>query len=162
LREKVTVSVVVALNSTVPAVLDLVTLFVRMSESVASDLDVVWESETVPVDVMLSSSVNVLVTCSDADIPVKVLLAVGERYSDIVSVLLTAVEGDTVRLSKYDKVTERVEVRVSARCTWRRSTVYVWLILTDAADWLISSVRVYMVREPDKDTNVRVSTSVVL
>lgn len=137
--EFVTVSVVVALNSHDPTVWDLVTLLVRMSETVASDREVVCDWDTVPVVVMLSSNVSVLVTCSEAEIPVKVLLAVGDRYSDIVSVLLTAAEGETLRLRRSESVIDIVIVSVMPRClTGFLRRVFVKLILTDLAERLIS------------------------
>lgn len=110
-----------------------------MSETVASDREVVCDWDTVPVVVMLSSNVSVLVTSSEAEIPVKVLLAVGDRYSDIVSVLLTAAEGETLRLRRSESVTDIVIVSVMPRClTGFLRRVFVKLILTDLAERLIS------------------------
>lgn len=162
-RDAVVVSVVVALVSHDPCVRDPVTLFVFMSDSVASERDVVDDTDTVPVVVMLSSNVKVFVVSCEAEMPVNVSLDVGERYSENVYVRLAIpAVGDMLRFMRCDNVRVMVNVMVSAfRCFFGR-TVEVRLAEIDRADALISCVNVCSERDSEMVTRVCVLTSVRL
>lgn len=165
--ENVRVSVVDILCCHDPMVADFVTLFVRHSETVASDRDVVEDTDNVPVVVILSNSVIVLVTSSEALKAVNVALDVGERYSENVSVRLDFSVGETLRFSKKDNVTEMVEVMVMSLLLlsfffFQGGIVADTLADTVLSDCVKSPVNVSSDRLPVSDASVRVSTSVSL